>query len=422
MFTPKWEILSGQNPFNSMAVSIVKVLRKDKVNSKMFTPINIRLILNRKTIYVPTGISIPMDMWDHAHNEPITSYKEGAKIALKLDEMVLDIEKRIQQLEVLEMPITLEALTKKRKPVSNISVAEYMEDLCKSLKKANRLSSAQNYKSCLASLSQYRPMDRVRFGDISPQFIKGYEQFLRAKGCTNNGIASRMRLLKATYNRASAEKVFLSDENPFEHYKVGALLTPTRKRAIDKEQIRKIEAFDATNSYSPYTQLAKDLFLFSYYSAGINLRDIALLKWGNIVDGRIYYTRHKTGKRLNCRLTPQTSAIVAKHRTAKSKPEDYIFPILDRRIHKTEVQQHNRINKVQRHINRELHAIGREIGLLYPLTTYVARHTYATVMKRAGVNLALISETLGHSSLSTTQIYLDSFDNEQIDEAMKFLA
>ena len=137
-----------------MAISIVKVLRKDKVNSKMFTPINIRLILNRKTIYIPTGISIPPNAWDYSRNEPFTSYEEGAKIALKLDEMVLDIEKRIRQLEVLEMPITLEALTKKRKPVSNISVAEYMEDLCKSLRKANRLSSAQNYKSCLASLSQ----------------------------------------------------------------------------------------------------------------------------------------------------------------------------------------------------------------------------------------------------------------------------
>lgn len=183
-----------------------------------------------------------------------------------------------------------------------------------------------------------------------------------------------------------------------------------------------IEAFDATNSYSPYTQLAKDLFLFSYYSAGINLRDIALLKWENIVDGRICYIRHKTGKRLNCRLTPQTSAIVARYRTAKSKPEDYIFPILDRRTHKTEVQRHNRINKVQRHINRELKKIGEELGLSHPLTTYVARHTYATVMKRAGVSIALISETLGHSSLTTTQIYLDSFDNEQIDEAMKLLA
>lgn len=350
-----------------MAISIVKVLRKDKVNSKMFTPINIRLILNRKTIYIPTGISIPVNMWDCARNEPLMEYEEGAQIALKLNEMVLNISKRIQQLEILGIPITLEALTKKRKPVSNISVAEYMEDLCKSLRKANRLSSAQNYKSCLASLSQYRPMDRVRFGDINPQFIKGYEHFLRARGCTDNGIASRMRLLKATYNRASAEKGFLSEENPFEHYKIGALLTPTRKRAIDKEQIRMIEAFDATNSYSPYTQLAKDLFLFSYYSAGINLRDIALLKWENIVDGRICYIRHKTGKRLNCRLTPQTSAIVARYRTAKSKPEDYIFPILDRRTHKTEVQRHNRINKVQRHINRELKKIGEELGLSHLL-------------------------------------------------------
>lgn len=405
-----------------MAISIVKVLRKDKVNSKMFTPINIRLILNRKTIYIPTGISIPVNMWDYARNEPLMEYEEGAQIALKLDEMVLDISKRIQQLDILGIPITLEALTKKHKPLSNISVADYMEELCANLRKANRLSSARNYKSCLASLQEFRPMDCIKFGDIDQRFIRGYEKFLRAKGCVDNGIASRMRLLKATYNRALAERVFLHDENPFANYKIGALLTPTRKRAISKDHIKMIESFDTSNTHSPYTQLAKDVFLFSYYSAGINLRDIALLKWENLVDGRIYYTRHKTGKRLSCRLTPQTSQIVDRYHTAKCNPEDYIFPILDRRKHKTEVQRHNRINKAQRKINGELHKIGEELGLSHPLTTYVARHTYATVMKRAGVSLALISETLGHSSLSTTQIYLDSFDNEQIDEAMKHLA
>lgn len=74
----------------------------------------------------------------------------------------------------------------------------------------------------------------------------------------------------------------------------------------------------------------------------------------------------------------------------------YLFPILSA-YHKTEQQRANRVHKV----------------------TYVARHSQATVMKKAGVSTSIIRELMGHSSERVTQIYLDSFDNEQIDDAMK---
>ncbi len=90
-------------------------------------------------------------------------------------------------------------------------------------------------------------------------------------------------------------------------------------------------------------------------------------------------------------------------------------------MHITDKQIFHRIVKVLRKVNSALKEIGADIGLKFPLTTYVARHSYATVLKRSGVNIAIISESLGHSDLSTTQIYLDSFENSQIDEAMKNL-
>ena len=101
--------------------------------------------------------------------------------------------------------------------------------------------------------------------------------------------------------------------------------------------------------------------------------------------------------------------------------EDYLFPILNRQIHTTEKQILERVKKTLKHVNKRLHELSEEIGLHTPLTTYVARHTYATVLKRSGVSVALISESLGHSDLSTTQIYLDSFENSQIDAAMQHL-
>ena len=121
---------------------------------------------------------------------------------------------------------------------------------------------------------------------------------------------------------------------------------------------------------------------------------------------------------MTCRLHPQAKKIIAKYICAETIQDDYIFPILDRHAHRTEQQIHNRVHKVLIHINRELKEWSKRLGLTTKLTTYVARQT---VLKRSGVNIAIISESLGHSDLSTTQIYLDSFENSQIDEAMKNL-
>ena len=104
-----------------------------------------------------------------------------------------------------------------------------------------------------------------------------------------------------------------------------------------------------------------------------------------------------------------------------SDSHGYLFPILNVEIHKTALQKQNRIHKILSKVNSNLKLIAIQLGLNTNLTTYVARHSFATVLKKSGVNIALISEALGHSDLATTQIYLDSFDNEQIDDAMKNL-
>ena len=203
---------------------------------------------------------------------------------------------------------------------------------------------------------------------------------------------------------------------------MGSLWAKTRKRAIDKEDIQRLIDLEITEGHTTeYRQLAKDLFLFSYFTAGMNFGDMARLRYRDLIKGRIYYSRHKTQKLLSFQLVPNALQIIQKYSRDNHAQEDYIFPILDRHEHRTEQQIHNRVHKVLVHINRELKAWSKLLGLTTTLTTYVARHTYATVLKRSGVSVELISESLGHSDLSTTQIYLDSFENSQIDEAMQHL-
>ncbi len=129
-------------------------------------------------------------------------------------------------------------------------------------------------------------------------------------------------------------------------------------------------------------------------------------------------TERKTRKAISIGLSDESKAIIAKY---EEKSNGYLFPILDKSIHKTAQQKQNRIHKVLVKVNSCLRSLGERLGIELNLTTYVARHSFASVLKKSGTNIALISEALGHSDLTTTQIYLDSFDNEQVDNAMKSL-
>lgn len=300
------------------------------------------------------------------------------------------------------------------------TVVELYDKLIDDMKRGGKLGNAGVYKYSRTSLLKFTGQRlQIPFSDIDAVWLRRYENWLRTSGCGDTTISQLFRTLRSVFNKAVELQLVKRDYYPFDAYKVSKFDTRTKKRAIAKEDVRKVIALDLSQGY-PSERLARDIFVFSYFGAGINFADIALLKYGNVRDGRVQYVRKKTGKPINFLLTEEMRNIIVKYQQQGQTDEDYIFPILDRRVHRTEQQRYDRTHKVLTNTNRWLRKIGQRVGIEH-LTTYVARHTFATVLKRSGVNIAIISESLGHSDLSTTQIYLDSFENSQIDAAMQNL-
>lgn len=252
----------------------------------------------------------------------------------------------------------------------------------------------------------------IPFSEINVAWLKRYEQWMKSNHYAVNTIGTRLRHLRAVFNRAIESKQ--TTAYPFSSYKLSKVNQQTAKRAISKQDIQKIINYKGN---SDMECLAIDLFTFSYFTAGINFIDMAMLERSNIMDGQLVYYRKKTKKQIIIPLQDKAAGIIRKYNNEHSP---YLFPILSP-FHKTEVQIANRLHKVLAKVNKHLKDIGDKLKLRLPLTTYVARHSYATVLKRAGVSTAIISESLGHSSEKITQTYLDSFDNEQIGNAMKNL-
>lgn len=270
------------------------------------------------------------------------------------------------------------------------------------------------FKELKNSMTAFNTTLNVYFSDIDTVWLKNYEQWLKSKGLNLNSIGVRFRTLRVLYNRAMEENLVRQESYPFKTYKVSKLNMETAKRAITKDEVKRIINFTTDNRF---TQLAIDIFYFSYLCAGINFKDIAYLTQSNIVEGQLVYYRKKTKKLIRVPIQDEAMKIIQKY---SKSDKGYLFPIFSA-THKTEEQKANRLNKALKVINRNLKKVGEKLKLPIDLTTYVARHSYATVLKRAGVSTSIISESLGHSSEKITQIYLDSFENSQIDDAMKNL-
>ena len=404
-----------------MSISIKIVQRKDKTSKSNAAPIHIRFTLKGKVRYLATGIVLPIDAWDDSEQHIVSTYPDSEVLQMQITAKRLEIEKKIQRLEALDTEVNFDTLFGQKSRYLNCTVSEYFQQQIDYLKGIGKVGSAVKYTSCKHLLEQCG-LGKKRFDQIDLQYLQDFEAFLIHKGNTSNSIATKFSVLRAVYNKAVRHKVFAETENPFKQYNVGRFWKSTRKRAITKEDVQRIQSLELPASIEVYsTAFARDIFLFSYCVAGINFKDIATLRYVDIQNGRIYYQRHKTGKELNSPILSQTREILGRYSKSDANPEDYIFPILDRHIHKSEQQICNRVHKVIGHVNANLKRIAEMAGLKVNLTTYVARHTFATVLKRSGVNIAIISESLGHSDLETTQIYLDSFENSQIDEAMKNL-
>ena len=398
------------------------ICRKEIIYKNSTSPLCLLFFQGKRKKAVGLGVSVALKHWDAEAQKVTDDCPDRDNIQFQITAKIKEYNKKIQRLEALDIPVNFDTLFETNKNRhAGITIENGFKAEIERLESLGKINSAIKHKYTLQVLNGYKPIT-MALEAIDIDYLKGLELYLRQRGNKDNSIATRFAIFKAIYNKAVKEGKVTVKQNPFSLFQVGSLWAKTRKRAIDKDDIQRLIDLKITDGHkTEYQRLAKDLFLFSYFTAGMNFGDIARLRYKDIVKGRVNYSRHKTQKLLSFQLVPNAMQIIEKYIKTNHTQEDYIFPILDRSEHKTAQQIFNRLHKVLRKVNRELKTLGEQIGLEVPLTTYVARHTYATVLKRSGVNIAIISESLGHSDLSTTQIYLDSFENSQIDDAMKNL-
>lgn len=374
-----------------------------------------------KRQYQSLGVSVNPKFWDFSKNKPKSNCPNREYILKLILNKQAELQQRMLELNAEQKEYTTTTLLHdEHRKFELKTVKQFYQELIEQYKANEKCGNRLIYKSSYNSINVFTNGNlEIPFSAIDVAWLNKYEKWLRSKGNKETTMSLMFRTLRSAYNKAIENKCARKSDYPFNDYKISKFDVSTEKRAIAKADVLKFSTDVHSIGKQQYVQLSKDIFIFSYLCGGINFTDIANLTKDNIIEGkRLHYIRQKTGKLIKLGLSEEALKIIKRY-AVESK--GYLFPILNAQLHKTPLQKQNRIHKMLGKVNKNLKLLAAQLGVEANLTTYVARHSFASVLKKSGVNIALISEALGHSDLTTTQIYLDSFDNEQIDNAMKNL-
>jgi len=268
------------------------------------------------------------------------------------------------------------------------------------------MSSSHTYRALASVLIRFGCPGHMTMDEITPDFIKKLLWFMKGERLSPNTTALYLRLLKSAYNTADAQELIHATRNPFRNIRIKT--EKTDKRAVDKKSITRLLELDL--SHSRPLSLCRDLFLFSFFARGMPFVDTVFLRTCDIKGDTITYRRRKTGRRMTVKISANIRNII--ERVPHSK--GYIFPILDP---DSDTPLYTQYKTALRSHNRNLGYLSQMAGIGGRFTSYVARHSWATIAKKSGIPVSVISEGLGHSDEKTTGIYLDSFKDDTVDRA-----
>lgn len=287
----------------------------------------------------------------------------------------------------------------------NISFFHFMGDIMACLSSNGHSRTAETYRSTLNSFKRFREGKDLSVTHITQDVVRAYERYLKKKGLKMNTVSFYMRILRATYNKA-VESGLTQDGQPFRHVYTG--IDKTKKRALSLKKIQRLKNIPLDSKAAEW---ARDMFLFSFYTRGMAFIDMAYLKKTSLNNGILIYNRKKTGQQIKIKWERCMQDIVDKY--SNDKNGLFMLPIISREDG-TEIRQYR---SKQSEINQLLKNIGQSMDLSISLSMYVARHSWASIAKTMNIPLAVISDSMGHHSVQTTQIYLASIDSNIIDKA-----
>lgn len=387
--------------------SIILDTRRAKKGGKY--PVKLRVIYKRVVKYYPTT----KDLSEESFTKIFDQKPGKALVQIRDDLFALQAKARliIDKLPVFSFKTFETKLFKSATGEGDL--VEAFNDYIAVLRLAGRISTAVSYECSMKSLREFK--SPLYFQDITPNFLQEYELWMLGRRNSITTVGIYLRALRSVFNEAISDNSVSVDLYPFGKRKYQIPTGRNTKKALHLADIKKI--YDYRAAPGTGEEKAIDFWLFSYLCNGINMKDIARLKYKNIEDDYLHIIRAKTErttrsnpKPISIYLNDRAKEIIKRWGNKIHGPETYIFPILEPGC--TPEREMQLVQQLIKTVNKWIKRVAAKIGVERFVTTYTARHSFSTVLKRSGASIEFISEALGHADLRTTENYLDSFENE----------
>jgi len=309
-------------------------------------------------------------------------------------------------------------------------VSYYYHIAIEQYRKNEQIGTASSYDLSLKSLLKFNNDKELQFYEITPQWLKDYEKYMievededkNKKKNSLTTVSMYVRALRTIFNNAISEKAINPDLYPFGKRKYNVPTPKGVKKALSKEQLK---ALFEGQPQTPEQEKAKAFWFFSYFCNGMNTKDIAQLQYKNISGDTLTFYRAKTAK-TNSNQAPVTAYlnsftlnIIEKYGNPDHSPDNYVFSIIEPTA--TPENKHNQISNFIRYINQHFIKYAKSLKINDKISTYWARHSFATNAIRNGASMEMISELLAHNNLKTTMGYFAGFESEMKKEFAKKL-
>lgn len=395
--------------------SNAKIILRRKPNKQGHYPLAIRITMNRKSNYMYIGHYIHLKHWDEKNKIVRKSHPNSTRLNNLLISKLMEVNKKLLELQSDNNDISASQIKKNiNSSLENTSFFSVAENYLKELEKDKKLSRLSSDKSRVKHVLNFTQSKELTFQEINEIFLKEFSSYLRNKPLSERSIINNLVVIRTLYNRAIKMQIVDRKLYPFGADKVRIKFPETVKIGLTIEEIKKLESVQGLTDNEKHS---KNVWLFSFYFAGIRVADVIKIRWNDIYDGRFNYRMNKNSKLLSLKISDKVWPILDYYINDKKGEDDFIFPEMKKANLKDAKDIYAKTKTATKKFNKYLGQVAEKAQVNKKITMHIARHSFGNISEDK-IPIQMLQKLYRHSSINTTILYQSNFINRDADKAL----
>ena len=398
-----------------MASSIKVTLRK-KPNKQGHYPLVIRITKDRRSTYLYTGQYICLKYWDEANKIVRKSHPNSVRLNSLLLAKLAEANRTLLTLTSDKTDFSSQTIKKEiTTPLSKVSFKQVADFYLKELNVNKKLNRYITDKARIGHVMRFANNNQITFREIDEAFLRRFMSYLKVeRKLSQRSVINTLIVIRTLYNRAIKQGIIERKHYPFGKDKIRIKFPETEKVGLTKEEIQDIEALDTLTAQETHV---RNVWLFSFYLAGMRVGDVINIRWSDIFDGRLHYRMSKNAKLLSLKLPEKVIPILEHYKSDKNNEDDFIFPEMKKANLKSAQDVLAKTKTATKKFNKYLSRLANKANIDKKLTMHIARHSFGNIAGEV-IPLQMLQKLYRHTSITTTINYQANFMHQDTDDAL----